>query len=205
MPSPRFENLSEEKRTQILAGAGREFAEHGYDGATISLILGHIGLSTGKAYYYFDSKADLFAAVVRFHLDAVLARFGGPSQLTDPASFWPSLATLFASVLQETYEIHRVLGALRLSWKLSSEARSIQGLAEQFARLDAWIEELVVCGQRVGAIRTDLPESLLVKLLLALDAGFDDWLYAQPAGFGPAEMQTMLPILVDGLKRMLSP
>ena len=56
--------ISEERRTerreQILAGARRCFAEHGYEGATVVRLEEAIGLSRGAIFNYFPSKQDLF-------------------------------------------------------------------------------------------------------------------------------------------------
>ncbi|RBM07682.1 TetR/AcrR family transcriptional regulator [Novacetimonas cocois] len=52
------------KRAQILAGAARIFAEHGYEGASMSCIARDAGVSKGTLYNYFDSKAVLFCAFI---------------------------------------------------------------------------------------------------------------------------------------------
>jgi TetR/AcrR family transcriptional regulator, transcriptional repressor of aconitase len=56
--------ISEERRTerreQILAGARRAFAEHGYEGATVARLEHEVGLSRGAIFNYFPSKEDLF-------------------------------------------------------------------------------------------------------------------------------------------------
>jgi len=56
--------ISEERRTerreQILAGARRAFAEHGYEGATVARLEEAIGLSRGAIFNYFGSKEALF-------------------------------------------------------------------------------------------------------------------------------------------------
>jgi TetR/AcrR family transcriptional regulator, transcriptional repressor of aconitase len=48
------------RREQILAGARRCFAEHGYEGATVARLEGEIALSRGAIFNYFSSKEDLF-------------------------------------------------------------------------------------------------------------------------------------------------
>ena len=50
-----------ERREQILAGARRSFAEHGYEGATVAKLEKEIGLSRGAIFNYFPSKDELFA------------------------------------------------------------------------------------------------------------------------------------------------
>ena len=49
-----------ERRDQILEGARRCFAEHGYEGATVVRLEREIGLSRGAIFNYFPSKEDLF-------------------------------------------------------------------------------------------------------------------------------------------------
>ena len=50
------------RRAQILEGARRCFARHGYSGATVARLEQEIGLSRGAIFNYFPSKQDLFAA-----------------------------------------------------------------------------------------------------------------------------------------------
>jgi len=50
----------EERQEQILEGARRCFAEHGYEGATVVRLEEVIGLSRGAIFNYFPSKEDLF-------------------------------------------------------------------------------------------------------------------------------------------------
>jgi AcrR family transcriptional regulator len=54
-----------ERREQILEGARRCFAEHGYEGATVVKLEEEIGLSRGAIFNYFSSKDDLFLELAR--------------------------------------------------------------------------------------------------------------------------------------------
>ncbi len=53
----------EARRSEILEGARRAFAKHGYEGATVARLEEEIGLSRGAIFHYFDSKLDLFVAI----------------------------------------------------------------------------------------------------------------------------------------------
>ena len=66
MPKVSAEHAEARKR-QILEGAQRAFARHGYDGATVAKIEEETGLSRGAIFNYFGSKQDLF---VELALDA---------------------------------------------------------------------------------------------------------------------------------------
>ena len=59
MPKVSAEH-TEARRRQILEGAQRAFARHGYDGATVAKIEEETGLSRGAIFNYFGSKQDLF-------------------------------------------------------------------------------------------------------------------------------------------------
>ena len=53
----------EERRRQILDGARRAFARHGYEGATVPELEAETGLSRGAIFSYFPSKLDVFVAL----------------------------------------------------------------------------------------------------------------------------------------------
>jgi TetR/AcrR family transcriptional regulator, transcriptional repressor of aconitase len=54
------EERKTERRRQILDGARRAFAEHGYEGATVARLEEATGLSRGAIFNYFPSKEELF-------------------------------------------------------------------------------------------------------------------------------------------------
>ena len=59
MPKVSEEHL-QARRDQILEGARRAFARHGYEGTTVSLLEQEIGLSRGAIFNYFPDKWALF-------------------------------------------------------------------------------------------------------------------------------------------------
>jgi AcrR family transcriptional regulator len=59
----RSEEHLQARRDQILAGARRAFAQHGYEGATVARLEEEIGLSRGAIFNYYPSKLDLFVAL----------------------------------------------------------------------------------------------------------------------------------------------
>jgi AcrR family transcriptional regulator len=53
------------KRRQIMEGARAAFLASGFDGASMNDIARSAGVSKGTLYAYFDSKDDLFEAIIR--------------------------------------------------------------------------------------------------------------------------------------------
>ncbi len=59
------EEHKEARREQILVGAQRTFARHGYQGATVARLEEETGLSRGAIFSYYENKEALFIALVR--------------------------------------------------------------------------------------------------------------------------------------------
>lgn len=59
-----FENISAERRTNIVSVAIAEFAANGYSATNINTIAGKAGISIGSMYNYFESKEALFLTII---------------------------------------------------------------------------------------------------------------------------------------------
>lgn len=104
-------------RADILAAARSEFAERGYDGATIRGIAKRAGVDPALVHHHYGAKADVFVAAVDFPIkpavvvERVMA--GGQEQLgasiaaffigtyEDPAAREPVFAIVRAAMVQE--------------------------------------------------------------------------------------------------------
>ena len=62
------------KRRQILEGARTVFLNAGFDGASMNDIVREAGVSKGTLYAYFNSKEDLFEAIIRGELSSQAER-----------------------------------------------------------------------------------------------------------------------------------
>lgn len=61
---PMKENIEYEKRDLLLEAAKAEFMEKGYNKASLRSICAKAGVTTGALYFFFNSKDDLFSALV---------------------------------------------------------------------------------------------------------------------------------------------
>ncbi len=60
-------------RQRLVAVATSEFAQRGYDGASLRQVCAAAGVTTGALYFLFDSKEDLFRTVVAPLVDPLRA------------------------------------------------------------------------------------------------------------------------------------
>ena len=51
-------------RELLIEAAKKEFLEKGYNKASLRTICANAGVTTGALYFFFENKADLFAAIV---------------------------------------------------------------------------------------------------------------------------------------------
>ena len=110
MPLPRFQRLDPERRRIILDAAAREFAEHGFRGASYNGIIAQAGVSKGAMYYYFDDKVDLFLAVVSDAFGDLASSFGRFPEVDSPEPFWAALGDLFMDLWNAIAGDERALG-----------------------------------------------------------------------------------------------
>jgi AcrR family transcriptional regulator len=79
MSLARFSKLDPAKKAQIIRVATEEFAERGYERASLNRILVRSGMSKGSLYYYFADKDDLYRTVLKAYSDRMLQIWSGKS------------------------------------------------------------------------------------------------------------------------------
>jgi AcrR family transcriptional regulator len=65
MSEPRFQRRKEDRPAEITEAAMQAFAEKGYAATRVEEVARRAGVSKGLLYLYFNTKEDLFKAVIR--------------------------------------------------------------------------------------------------------------------------------------------
>ncbi len=102
MPKVSEEHL-QARREQILDGARRAFAQHGYEGTTVALLETEIGLSRGAIFNYFPDKWALFfelAARDQHELTTLLMEEGLDATISHLANESPDWMSVYFEVLR---------------------------------------------------------------------------------------------------------
>lgn len=206
MPRPRFARLSDQKRERILEAAAKEFAAHGYAGASMNKILDDAGISKGAAYYYFDDKADLFATTVRHYAEELMGDFPFALEDLDAESFWPAIAAGYAQQFAYAQDKPWAFGVVKVAGRLSpEEVAELPSLQQFVEEMEHTLSALLRRGQELGVIRDDLPDDLLLKLFIGVDDATDQWLLANWETLGDDEMEMLVRRVMLGLGRFLAP
>jgi AcrR family transcriptional regulator len=97
------EQMIETRRTQILVGAARVFAEKGYHKATTKEIARAAGIAEGTIYNYFANKRELLLAMV-----AMIATRSFKSKILDHSP--NNTREFLTTVLRDRYEVIKEYG-----------------------------------------------------------------------------------------------
>lgn len=98
-------------RVDILAAARTEFAERGYDGATIRGIAKRAGVDPALVHHHYGVKADVFVAAVSFPISpaVVVDRLLAAGQ----QSLGPAMAGLFFATYEDSAAREPVIALVR--------------------------------------------------------------------------------------------
>ncbi len=204
MARARFGRLPPEKQEAILAAAAHEFAERGYEAASLNRIIERAGSSKGSLYYYFDDKADLLRTVVERALAQTLAEIEYPKleELT-AESYWERLRAAVLATLPQMDEDSWHMRIMRGFYRLSEEAAAREALAEVVEANRALTRAFLERGRELGVIRTDLPTDLLIEIYMGADEAGDRWLLRHWSTLGESEKLALFEARMDLVRDML--
>ncbi|HKN63848.1 MAG TPA: helix-turn-helix domain-containing protein [Gaiellaceae bacterium] len=181
MPKVTQEHL-DARRKEILAGARRAFAEHGYEGATVARLEEATGMSRGAIFHYFENKNDLFVELAM------------------------ETSTRFGDILLERGldDAFRALAAENPEWiavliETESRMRHDEDFVRRFEakaadaspRIQEWFERR----QNEGKLRGDVSSVEIARFTTSLLNG----LALRIAGGDPFDIEAMLQLLGDAI------
>lgn len=205
MPTQRFERLDFEKRATILEAAGRQFADHGYDGESLDHILEDAGISKTQAYYYFENKADLFLCVAEHYVNRVLEETDEFYANAGPSLDWEALRRMVRDATRRDYDAHEILHSLEVAVELSPELSADPAVRAQFDRVHDAMDGLFRRGQEAGVVRTDLPFDLLRSLYHAMHDASSRWWVRNRQDLSTDEEARVSDKLFDLMEAVLRP
>src|SRR5436309_3416409 len=182
MPKVSQEHL-DARRSQILEGARRAFAEHGYEGATVARLEAATGLSRGAIFHYFENKNDLFVELAM----EMNTRFGD-------ILLESGLDAAFRALAAENPEWLAVL--IETQSRMRHDEDFVQRIEKESADAGPRIQEWFKREQEEGRLRADLEWVEVGRFVTSLLNG----LALRVAGGDPFDIETMLVLLNDAIR-----
>ena len=170
------------RRAQILDGARRAFAEHGYEGATVAKLEEATGLSRGAIFHYFENKNALFVELAM----EMNTRFGD-------ILFAKGLDDALRSIADENPEWLAVLIETESRLRHDEDfVRRFETRGEDTApRIREWFE----AAQRDGTLRSDITWVELGRFITSVVNG----LALRVASGDPFDVEIMIRLMNDAV------
>jgi len=206
MARPRFDRADPAKREAILQAAAKEFAQVGFEGASVNRVLEGAGLSKGAFYYYFDDKADLACTVLHWIYRDVLAMCDRLRMPEDAATFWDVVHQISRQSLEMVQRApcsNELLS--RMGHAFANDRELATRVVSLFAKPNSAMVAIWRRGQELGAVRSDIP----VETLVAVFQGIKESLIraAMPQGqvLTKAEFEHLADLHLDLVRRVARP
>lgn len=166
--------LDASREEELLIAAARHFAAAGYAGTSLNNVIAEARWGKSSFYHYFSDKRRLYDHVVH----TLAARLTDGVQVPriealSAAQFWPAMAELLeglghaAKRRPETWFLGEMFHR-----PTSDDDGHLQKLR---AQVEQWLRHALVHGRKIGVIRDDIPEELLIELTLAVLQTLDRW------------------------------
>ena len=205
MATKRFSNLDPAKQKHLLETAAREFAANGYEHASYNRIIALSGTSKGSMYYYFEDKSDLYATVVLDAVTRFLTYLGALPAVDTAEDFWSALECMYVRSMQFYEEDPSAVGLTR-TWATTASRGEVVSSLTHVRMLSAnWMRAMVEEGRQLGAIRSDLPDDLLIQVAVSLSEGIDLWLSRNIDHLSADDLRRMAKQFIDLYRRVAAP
>jgi len=155
--------VKEATRARLLAAAAREFAQVGFERASVDAISVAAGCGKGTIYNYFSSKEELFLAVV----EQALAQAARTSAVLEGATARQRLTATLAGFCDWAGQ-HDALARVLIRECLMGTPGLYPAVIGAEWPLTAELEAAIGDGIRDGELRGDLPTDLLALAMAGL-------------------------------------
>ena len=172
---PTFLNLPPEKQERVVTAALGEFADKGYQQASLNTMVAASGIAKGSIYQYFKDKQSLFIYIFEVAIGVVRRTLLKVKEDTREEDFFVRLEKSLLAGMDFIQRHPRMYG-LYLKILYDQQVPRRPELLRAVRRFAAeYLGSLVRQGQARGELRADLPQE---SAIFVLDALLDRFLQA---------------------------
>lgn len=155
---------------RILTAAETLFAEHGFDAVSINVIAKRAGVSKANVFHHFNSKDELYIAVLRAACRDAAENLQHLQHNQQP--FHERLADFAREHMNHILEQHRVTRLIQREMLYNEPGRA-QDIAEKvFGDIFQRLVQILRDGQTRGELRVGVDPAMLATLLIGANVFF---------------------------------
>jgi AcrR family transcriptional regulator len=185
-------------RERLIEAAARVFSARGYKGATVSAILADAGLSKGTFYWHFDSKEDLFFALLEERVEQPtralmeLSRAAPANAITAPATS--------VEVTRLMTEQRDLLLLIHEFWaEALRDERLKQRLLDWRATMVESVRQTLAARHEATGLEPTVPLEHLALAYIALASGLSQHVLIEPDTVPEELFGEVASLIYDGL------
>lgn len=169
-PAPKPTASSSDGSERILASAEALFSQHGFDAVSINTIAEHAGVSKANVFHHFNSKDDLYIAVLRAACSDTAENLHHLQH--DDRPFPERLAEFAREHLRRIMQRHEVTRLIQRELTNNQPGRA-QDIAEKvFGNIFKHLVQILRDGQARKELRADVDPAMVATLLIGADVFF---------------------------------
>ncbi len=165
--------IRERRRGEILAAAGRLFAERGVRETTVRQIAEEVGVLAGSLYYHFQNKESILDGLMRPYVDALLERYRRCAER--PGDARAKLQWLVETSLEAMLEHPHENAILQAELNRSFRDAHYTYLRDAVDEIERIYVAVIGTGIAAGRIRSDVEAHFLFRILMDLVKGTAFW------------------------------
>ncbi|MDN6400202.1 MAG: TetR/AcrR family transcriptional regulator [Brachybacterium sp.] len=175
MTQTAYARMPVAKRRALVLAAGREFASHSFEQASLNRIIADCHMSKSSFYHVIDSKESLLTLVVSELRDDAAHDWTPP----EPADFAPDFWATADLVFHDALRIWPDSRALGLLWRIVHANRGDPAVTALGSSFEGWVAAALDIGRQTGAVDSACPAELQVLAATTLLTAFDEWALAR--------------------------
>ena len=123
--------------------------------------------------------------------------------VVDADAFWSALEDYYVKLMAGLTATPQLAGLIR-GWIAAPKNAALQQAQQQMEQtVMPWLEQTLAAGQRVVAVRRDLPSGLLIAVVVGMGQAMDSWLLTQP--IDPDDLPALIRHLIDMVRGAVQP
>lgn len=180
----------------LLAVAVKVFNDKGYDGTSMEVLAGRLGITKSSIYHHVSGKAELLELALSRALNALFA-VTTEERATDGRYIDRLEYLVRRSVEILVAELPYVTLLLRVRGNTEVERRALARRRE----FDAFVSGLVVSAADEGDLRADIDPALVSRLLFGTVNSLIEWYKPRTGGSVDALADAVVALTFDGLRK----
>jgi len=200
--SPKIsEELKEKRIQQILEAAERVFIRLGYEPATLKDIVEETGMSRGWIYLYFQTKDEIFLALMEKFDQGNFQAIN--DLLQNSPKVWPVIETILTEQKKDFPSITKSMAPALYEYFITGwrDENRRKHLSLRYKKAVDKLEEMMQIGVEKGEFVPTMPLPLLAKIIASHIEGI--MVHAMAVGSEQSESESQIDALIAYIKLLL--